>query len=365
MHNKSADEKAFGSKGNNLPVRFFDAHHHFLDTKANGTSFQVFLASLMPETTYLPDHYYRDVIAPLNAAGIEFLGSVHVECLPDDGYEEAKWVLHQSCACSSASVKGIVASFHLGRENTVIANKELEELAAIPHVKGIRWILDCVGKYEGGKTATHVATIRHDGIDFLRGSEGGYDGRAIPSFERGFALLASHQLTFDLQCAPAQLLEAANLCSRHPSVKVVIDHLGKPRMLLGPDSNDDGTAFPDERELAVWREGMRAMASNENVYVKISMLGYAVPGWVRSLSRINLIKSLVQETVKLFGPHRCMVATNFFQDPAFSDSGGESLVGPTPLEFLELVYSFLKQDYTEKDLDFIFASTAMEFYGIV
>jgi predicted TIM-barrel fold metal-dependent hydrolase len=352
--------------GTDLPARFVDAHHHFLDTESHATSFQAFLAGLMPDTTYLAKQYHHDVIEPLTASGVDFLGSVHVECLPDDGYEEAKWVIDESTSCSSPPfVKGVVASCHIGKEDTFTVDKELEKLASIPQVKGIRWILDCVGKFEDGKTATHVATIRHDGIDYLRGSEGGYDGQPIASFERGFALLAKQQLTFDLQCAPAQLLEASRLCSRHPSVKVVIDHLGKPRMLLGPDIDDNQNATPNEQELAVWRGGMKAMAANDNVYVKISMVGYAVPGWIRHKSRIDLMKSLIQETVALFGPRRCMVATNFFQDSALSDSGGESTVGPTPLEFLKHVFSFLKDDYSKEDLDWIFASTAMKFYGIV
>lgn len=355
-------------KGNDdapiLPPRFVDAHHHFLDTTDHATTFQSFLANLMPNTTYLALHYQQDVIQPLVAAGVDFFGSVHVECLPDDGYPEAEWVMKESSSCSSPPfVKAIVASCHLGQDAAMVEQK-LERLASLPQVKGIRWILDCVGKFESGRTATHVATIRHDGIDYLRGSEGGYDGCVIPSFERGFALLEKHQLTFDLQCAPAQLLAASHLCSKYPSIKVVIDHLGKPRILLGPDTDDNQNTVPDAQELAKWRKGMQAMATNQNVYVKISMVGYAVPGWTRSPSRIDLVRSLIQETVVLFGPRRCMVATNYFQDSALSDSGGESMIGPAPVQFLEYVYNFLKDDYSQEDLDRIFASTAMEFYGI-
>jgi predicted TIM-barrel fold metal-dependent hydrolase len=348
-----------------LPSRFVDAHHHFFDTVTHGTTFQGFLASLMPNQTYLASQYQRDVIEPLESVGIQFVGSVHVECLPDDGYEEAEWVMEESSSCSrSPFVKAIVASCHLGQQRTANVDLELERLALIPQIKGIRWILDCIGKYEGGKTATHVATIRHDGIDFLRGSEGGYDGHVMPRFEKGFALLSKYRMTFDLQCAPAQLLEASRLCSKYPSIKVVIDHLGKPRALLGPDTEDNQNTIPDEKELATWREGMKAMASNQNVYVKISMVGYAVPGWIRNLSRIDLVRSLIKETVALFGPRRCMVATNYFQSAAMSDSGGESSIGPTPLEFLKYIYSFLKGDYSQEELDYIFATTAMEFYNI-
>ena len=238
-------------------------------------------------------------------------------------------------------------------------------LALIPSfLFSIRWILDCVGKFDGGKSATHVATIRHDGIDYLRGSDGGYGGEVLPAFERGFALLKKFNFTFDLQCAPAQLVAASKLCARHLNTKIVIDHLGKPRTLLGADIEDNkNNTIPIEEELAVWREGMKAMAQNKNVFVKISMLGFAIPGWIRTEARIELMRALVREVVKIFGPEKCMVATNFYKDAAVSDSDGYSDIGPEVPQFLELIYEFLK-DYSDHDLDRIFCKNAAEFYNI-
>ena len=352
-----------------LPRDFLDAHHHFLDTKSNGTTFQKFLAKLLPNFSYLADDYHRDVIDPLQRAGINFRGSIHIECIPDNGIDEANWVADSAknnSAPTSSSIKGIVASCDLAQECVLQVEKELQELSQIDNVKGIRWILDCVGKFNGGKDATHVATTRHDGIDYLRGSEGGYDGQALPAFEKGFGLLEKYNFTFDLQCAPAQLEAASELCARHPNTKVVIDHLGKPRTLLGADmeENRNNTTVPDESELALWRNGMRCIAKNRNVYVKISMLGYAIPGWIRTEARIDLMKSLVKETVEIFGPERCMVATNFWKDAAMSDNDGLSDVGPEVLRFLDLIYCFLKDDYSEKDMDRIFCTTAKEFYNL-
>ena len=236
-----------------LPKVFLDAHHHFLDTSKNGDTFQKFLAKLVPNFSYLADDYHRDVIDPLEKAGIRFYGSVHMECIPDSGLDEANWIAI-STKNNNNGVKAIIASCNLAQDVSLVEN-ELQKLSQVDRVKGIRWILDCVGKFDGGKDATHIATTRHDGIDYLRGSEGGYDGQAVPAFERGFAALERYNLTFDLQCAPAQLIAASELCARHPNIKVVIDHLGKPRTLLGADTekNKDNT-IPDEAELACWRE---------------------------------------------------------------------------------------------------------------
>ena len=106
------------------------------------------------------------------------------------------------------------------------------------------------------------------------------------------------------------------------------------------------------------------MAENKNVHVKISMLGYAIPGWIRTEERKELMKSLVKETVQIFGPERCMVATNFWKSAALSDGDGLSDVGPEPLHFIELIYGFLKDDYSEEDLDRMFSKNAANFYGI-
>jgi len=109
---------------------------------------------------------------------------------------------------------------------------------------------------------------------------------------------------------------------------------------------------------------MKSMANNDNVYVKISMLGYAIPGWVRTPEKIQLMKGLVKETVGMFGPNRCMVATNFWKNAALSDADGLSDIGPEPLHLIELLYGFLKDDHSEEDLDRMFCRTAAEFYGI-
>lgn len=342
-----------------LPVEVFDAHHHFLDTRTN--DFQSFLGALVPNDFYLPEDYHRDVVAPLAAAGIKVVGSAHIECLPDDGLPEAQWLDSLNQAKDSVStVDAIVASADLSLP-TVEA--ELKALVKIPKVKGIRWILDCVGKFDGN-SATHIATKRHDGVDFLRGSEGGYQGSVVPAFAKGFGLLSKYNLSFDLQCAPVQLEAAAALLAQHPDVPCVIDHLGKPRMLLGTDTPENASVTtPNETELANWRKGMKAMASVPNAHVKLSMLGYAIPGWTKTQARKDLMKSLVVETIQLFGPQRCMVATNYYKSDAISDADGLSDVGPTPLEFITFLSDCLSS-YSEADRRAIFSETAQKFYKI-
>lgn len=193
-----------------FPKEVVDPHHHFIDT-AN-TSFQTFLRSAAGcDVLCLPEDYTRDVIEPLSKIGVKFYGSVHVEAMPDNGSDEVAWVEKMAGEGRCTYVKAYVASCDLTQENV---EDELAQLAKTSPTKlrGIRWILDCVGKFEGGKTATHVATSRHDGVDYLKS----------PNFERGLALLEKRDLSFDLQCAPIQLVESASaLFAKYPNLKGV------------------------------------------------------------------------------------------------------------------------------------------------
>merc|ERR1712222_273513 len=125
--------------------------------------------------------------------------------------------------------------------------------------------------------------------------------------------MGKHGLRFDLQCAPEQLLAAAEIITRHPDVPVVLDHLGKPRL----GSGDEAT---DAAELEVWRRGMQKLAALDHVFVKLSMLGYSVPGWAGDMAKEMLLSSLVVEVIDLFSPRRWMFSTNWWANGAMSNS---------------------------------------------
>lgn len=298
-----------------------DPHHHFLDP-LNNPSFQSFLLSLGAKTPYLPSQYSQDVIQPiLKTHQIPIVGTIHVECIPDNGLLEVLWVKSMIESGQASYVKGIVASCDLANPLGVEKiEQELKDLVAVEYpliqpsqsdsisdrrlVKGIRWILDSVGPYGDGNTATHVATKRFDSIDYLSLDNEGNEA-TVKRFEKGYALLEKYNLSFDLQCAPSQLMGAYALIQKYPSINVCLDHLGKPRTIIGKDVPETLNNFTvNEDELNVWRKGMKALSELPNVYVKISMLGYIIPGWIRSQDRENLLKGLVLEVVRLFGPSR-------------------------------------------------------------
>jgi predicted TIM-barrel fold metal-dependent hydrolase len=133
--------------------------------------------------------------------------------------------------------------------------------------------------------------------------------------------------------------------------------------VLGADKDNDNLTM-NEVELNVWRNGMKSMAQNPNAYVKISMLGFVMPGWIRTPERLALMKLLVLEMVKPFGPSKCMVATIFWNNAVVSDADGMSDIAPEPVQFLELIYGFLNDTYSEEELDCLFCRNAIKFYGV-
>ena len=171
LHSLSSPSKIIRKK-----LTMIDSHHHFFDPPNN--TFQAFLKSLNAPA-YLPFQYETDVIELIfNKHGIQVEGTVHLVALPDDGIKEVEWVEHLIYKKNECPyIKAIVASCNLSSPN---AEAELDCLtngsihANVNNyenrVKGIRWILDCVGPFDDGKTATHIATTRFDldGMDYLR-----------------------------------------------------------------------------------------------------------------------------------------------------------------------------------------------------
>ena len=148
-----------------LPARLLDAHFHLLDTSSDSPcqAFNGFFASLVgPGLKYLPSDYGRDVVDEIeNRLGIKFLGSVHVEVLPDDGIAEAIWLEQLE---KPHPIRAVVASCDLTESPNEIDRILSAMKQQCPLIRGIRWILDVSEEndqdYEAN-TATHVACTRH------------------------------------------------------------------------------------------------------------------------------------------------------------------------------------------------------------
>jgi predicted TIM-barrel fold metal-dependent hydrolase len=264
-------------------VPIIDAHQHFWDLEAN------YLPWLRDEPqipfrygdyaalkrSYLPDDYRRDL------DGIALAGTVFVETEWDrrDPVGETRWVQELRDGTGLPSV--MVCHAALDRDD---APDILAQQAAFPFVRGVR----------------HKPRAASSPHKMERGAK---SAMSDPLWRRGFALLADYGLSFDLQTPWWHLAEAAELNALYPDVRIILNHTGLPR-------------DRSEGELAGWRAAMTVFAAAPNVAVKISGLGE--PGHAWSLDRN---RSVILDTIEIFGEDRCMFASNFPVDGLVGNLG--------------------------------------------
>lgn len=160
-------------------------------------------------------------------------------------------------------------------------------------------------------------------------------GMTDPAFRHGFALLARHGLAFELQTPWWHLDEAIRLAAAAPETPIILNHTGLPA-----DRSPEG--------LAGWRAAMARFAEVAQTRVKISGLGLAGGGWDSASNR-----DIIRTTIDLFGPNRCMFASNF---PVDSLCAGFDTIWQ---EFTDAA-----ADYTADEQAALFHRTACTTYGI-
>ncbi len=258
-----------------------DAHQHVWDLERN---YLPWLCDRPPipfrygdyealRRNYLPADYRRD------SARHDVVATVHVETEwdPADPVGETRWL--QEIRAATGLPHAIVAQARLdqGDVEAVLAGH-----AAFPQVRGIRH--------------KPRAAAAPDQVE--RGAPG---SMGDPAWRRGYALLARHHLSFDLQTPWWHLAEAAALARDFPGTQIILNHTGLPA-----DRSAAG--------LEAWRKAMRTLAEQPNVACKISGLGQPGRPWtVASNGRV------VRDTIAIFGAERCMFASNFPVDSLVAD----------------------------------------------
>lgn len=131
-------------------------------------------------------------------------------------------------------------------------------------------------------------------------------------FREGYKCLARFGLTFDAWVYHPQLSEVADLAASFPDTPIVLNHFGSP-ILGGPNADRTAEAF------AEWRAGMTALATHENVHVKLGALPVR-----RSKSKLQDVapplsseeiaaawRPFFEVCVEQFGARRCLFESNF------------------------------------------------------
>lgn len=297
------------------PAAIVDAHQHFWDLDRN---YLPWLCDPEPvpfrygdytsiRRSYGIEDYRRDT------AGWPIIKTVYVEAEWDraDPIAETRWI------SEVASRTGFPAA-SVGWCD--LAGQDAEEIlaahAAFPLVRGIRQ-----------KPAAAVTREQA-----RRGAAGAMDD---PAWRRGYALLARHNFSFDLQTPWWNMDAAAALAHDFPGTQIIINH----------------TALPSDRSaegLAGWRHALETVAAQPNVAIKISGLGRRNAPWT-----LEANGPIVRDTIAIFGVDRTMFASNYPVD---------RLAGA-----FDTIYSgFLcaTADHSESDRCKLFHDNALRFYGL-
>jgi predicted TIM-barrel fold metal-dependent hydrolase len=241
-----------------------DAHHHLWDLSGGplyypwlqgATPHEFFLGDYAKlKRDYLPADYRRD------SAGLGIVKTVHVEaeCSREQQVAETEWLSALSAKQGMPNAIVAHAWFH-----TPEAAAILERQASFPLVRGIR------------------SKPFRDGM------------MQEKAWLAGYALLERFGLSWDLRVKTWELEEAAAVVRAHPGIPVVLNHTGFPW-----DRSDAG--------LEMWRRGMRALAASPHCCCKLSCLCLLEGAWDYESNR-----RVVLEAIELFGPARCMFASNY------------------------------------------------------
>jgi predicted TIM-barrel fold metal-dependent hydrolase len=182
-----------------------------------------------------------------------------------------------------------------------------------------------------------------------------------PTWQEGYAELGRRNLTFDAWMYHPQLRAFERVVRAHPGTKVVLDHLGSPLGYGGPFAGY-GHSEAARREIAArWRDDLAALAGHSHVHAKISgltmpVLGFGFHDRGTPPSRHELVERLgplVETALELFGPQRCMFASNFPMDKVSA-----------PWTTFYEVFDELTRTREESERQALFHDNAVRFYGL-
>jgi predicted TIM-barrel fold metal-dependent hydrolase len=300
-----------------LDLDIIDAHHHLCHLSAasypwlegprvvryHGDDFAL-------RGDYLLVDYLADA-AGLEALGARLAGSVHVENGAADPLWESQWIDTVITDNDIPTVQVVKVDL-----TSPTAHRQLTAHAAVPSVRGVRDILN----WHPDPVFTH-----RERADLI----------TDPAWLAGFAGLREFGFSFDLQVFPSQLGQAAGLAADHGDIPIVLDHAGMP-------------IERDPSALNRWKRDLASVAAEANTTVKISALGTNDHKWT-----VDSIRRIVLDTIDVFGPSRCMFASNFPVDGLYSTFGSLFVA------FDRITIGFRRSERAD-----LFAGTARRFYRI-
>ncbi|MDQ0895640.1 amidohydrolase family protein [Agromyces ramosus] len=233
---------------------------------------------------------------------------VQADCDSRSALDEARWV----DGLDWPELAGIVAGVDL-RDRVGLA-AHLDALTQMRRVVGVRHLL------------------QGEPDDFFRS----------PALRDGLVALAERRLTFDACVRHEQLPLLASLLEQSPSLRVVVDHLGKPPV-------DEGIDGESGRR---WASAIDDLAALDSVSIKVSGLA---PEARDAASLDRNAAAFIRHAVEAFGADRSMVGSDW---PVSAKLGAAGTFG----EWIDRVHAATNPSTTEREA--VDAATATSFYGL-
>lgn len=174
------------------------------------------------------------------------------------------------------------------------------------------------------------------------------------TFRKGFACLASLNLSFDAWLFHPQIAELADLARAFPETRIVLDHCGGPAG-IGRYAGRRDEIFAD------WKASILEIAKCENVLVKLGGLGMRLLGYnfherARPPSSEQLAevwRPYVETCIEAFGPGRAMFESNFPPDK-----------GQCSYQVMFNAFKRIAAPYSEAEKTALFSQTAADCYRL-
>ncbi len=308
-----------------MSIDFWDPHCHIWDisenTKSSHDSQQLFAPENKPIYAcydYENDMQYKDnSFRHTGGAFIEAMSVCHIDSFGSK-YEnfcinETSWTSNELKKSPKQYV--LISSAPLESPNL---NKILSKLSNYPFVCGIRQILN-----------HNPSWPRNSVIGDLLDNE---------KWEKGFSMLGNYNFSFELQLNPSQYHKALNIIKDYPDTKVIINHLGTPKL---DDIKNSKNLF--------W-ESMKEFSKYNNVFIKISMLSYIMKDW----EDYEIVNDAVHRIIEIFGINNCFFASNF---PVESNLGWD-------INRLLDAFKNIASNYEIDEIKKLFSINAMSAYNV-
>ena len=259
-----------------IPV--IDAHHHiWIQADLPWLSGPMVPRIFGPYEPIRRDYSIEEYIEDIAGSGVVKSVYVQANWAPAHAEDEVAWV--QRNADETGWPHAIVGYADLLAED---ARPALDRLKRHPLLRGIRMQLHW-----------------HDNEQYRFAKRADLCDHLV--FRRNISVLSDYGLSFDLQVFAPQMEGAARLAADFPRTTFILQHAG-----MLEDLSETGRA--------AWREGMTRLATEPNVFSKLSGLGTFIhrndPGHIAWISR---------ETVSLFGAERCLYGSNFPIEKLWTD----------------------------------------------